>query len=187
MKPVYTILLPNEKAKTYKYITLFILLINCLVFGFVFFNTAGGNMKNISLIGAVISIISLVFFLINLFTGKLPSYRSEISFIILAVCWLILGHYLLALCVSCFAFIGIFTARKFNVLVSETEIVYPSFPVKKYSWHELNQVMLKDNILTIDLANNKLIQAVISKESADGIDEYSFNEFCKKSRLNAKK
>ena len=45
-------------------------------------------------------------------------------------------------------------------------------------WKDISNVVLKDGILTIDLKNNKLIQSVISKESAD-INEREFNLFCK--------
>ena len=174
----YSILLPNEKAKTYRYVTLFILLINCFVFGFIFFNAPGERMKNISLFGAIISVTSLVLFLVNFFTGKIPSYRPGISFIILSIFWFISGNYLFGLCVIFFAVIGFYARKKFEVLFTEDKILYPSFPVRIFLWDEVSNIVLKDNILTIDLKNNKLIQSVIEKESADGVDEKEFNEFC---------
>ena len=176
----YSILLPNEKAKTYSYVTLFILLINCLVFGFVFFNAPDNRIRNISLTATAISLTSLVFFLINFFTGKIPAYRPGISFIILSIFWFILGNYFLGLSVICFAVIGFFARKKFNVLFTEDKITYPSFPQKIYSWKEVSNVVLKDGILTIDLKNNKLIQAVIEQESVEQVDESAFNDFCGK-------
>ena len=175
----YSILLPNEKAKTYSYVTLFILLINCFVFGFVFFNAVDGRTKNISLSGTIISFTSLILFLINFFTKKIPAYRPGISFIILSIFWFILENYLFGFCVICFAVIGFYAKRKFNVVFSEDKITYPSFPKKIFAWDEVSNVLLKDNVLTIDLKNNKLIQAVIEKES-DEVDETEFNEFCRK-------
>lgn len=71
----YSILLPNEKVKTIRFVTLLILLINCFAFRFVYFNMAGRGMTNISLLGALISAGSLVLFLIQFFTGRIPSYR----------------------------------------------------------------------------------------------------------------
>jgi hypothetical protein len=175
----YIILLPNEKLKTYRYITLFILLINCLVFWFVLFNDSGEKIKSILLIGSCISLISFIFFLLSFFTKRLDAFRPEISFFILSICWLVLGNYFLAAGIFFFAVTGFYTAKKFRVVFNADQILYPSFPIKTYLWSEVSNVMLKDNVLTIDLKNNKLIQAVIEKESADAIDEKSFNEYCR--------
>lgn len=176
----YSILLPNEKAKTYQYVTLFILLINCFAFGYVFFNTSGNRLHNISLFGLVIGSGALVLFLINFFTGRLASFRAEIALIISALLWMASGTYLPAACIICFAVIGFYANRPFRVLFSEAGIRYPSFPVKIYSWKEVNNAILKDNVLTIDLANNKLIQVVLEKTVAASVDETAFNAFCKR-------
>ncbi|MDE3145721.1 MAG: hypothetical protein KGL19_16345 [Bacteroidota bacterium] len=58
------------------------------------------------------------------------------------------------------------------------EIVFNSFPQKKYLWKDVANAILKDNILTIDLKNNKLIQKEIDAEISEA-DEKDFNEFCK--------
>ncbi|OIQ97349.1 hypothetical protein GALL_206080 [mine drainage metagenome] len=58
------------------------------------------------------------------------------------------------------------------------EIVFNSFPQKKYLWKDVANAILKDNILTIDLKNNKLIQKEIDAEISEA-DEKDFNEFCR--------
>jgi hypothetical protein len=51
---------------------------------------------------------------------------------------------------------------------------------KKINWNELNRIILKDDILTIDFKNNKLIQVYTDNEEDDeyevGSDE--FNAYC---------
>ncbi len=47
-----------------------------------------------------------------------------------------------------------------------------------YDWDKLENVVLKDNLLTIDFKTNKLVQAEI-EESKDVIEEHNFNRFCK--------
>lgn len=47
-----------------------------------------------------------------------------------------------------------------------------------YDWDKLENVVLKDNLLTIDFKTNKLVQAEI-EESKDIIEEHNFNQFCK--------
>lgn len=174
----YSILLPNEKAKTYQYVTLFILLMNAFAFGYVFFNTIDGKLHNISLVGLITGSLALAFFIVNFFTGKLAAFRAEIALIISALLWMASGTYLPAVCIICFAIIGFYANRPFRVLFSEAGIRYPSFPVKLYSWKEVNNVIIKDKVLTIDLASNKLIQLVLEKSVSDSIDEIAFNAFC---------
>ncbi len=56
-------------------------------------------------------------------------------------------------------------------------IVYPSFPEKNIQWNQLHNVILKDEVLTIDFKNNKLLQAQIDINTIQP-NETSFNIFC---------
>jgi hypothetical protein len=61
---------------------------------------------------------------------------------------------------------------------SKEAITFNTFPFKNYTWQQLKNVMLKDNMLTLDFANNKIIQ----KETETDVlreTETEFNEFCK--------
>jgi hypothetical protein len=57
-------------------------------------------------------------------------------------------------------------------------IVLNSVPSKNYTWSEVINVVLKDNILTLDFKNNRIIQRetedIVSSET-----EKEFNEFCR--------
>ena len=57
------------------------------------------------------------------------------------------------------------------------EIVFNSFPQKKYTWSEVNNAVLKDGLLTIDLKNNTLIQHPVDEAVPQDI-EVEFNSFC---------
>lgn len=52
-----------------------------------------------------------------------------------------------------------------------------AFRVKKFTWEEIQHVILKDGILTIDLKNNHFYQSEVAtlKELSD---ETEFNRFC---------
>ena len=63
------------------------------------------------------------------------------------------------------------------------EISFNSFPRKILLWKDVNNVVLKDGILTIDLKNNTLIQKPLNDE-VDKHIEQEFNEFCKE-QLNS--
>ena len=173
----YTILLPNEKVKTYRIITVIVLLINFLVFGMLLIKATVPHTRTIVWGGMTMSTLSLVFFAINFYTKRL-SFRTEISFILIALFWIMLGKYLVAAFIILFAITGFYTTRKPEVVFSASKIIYPSFPAKIFLWNEVSNVVLKDAVLTIDLKNNKLIQVVI-EEGAEEMEEDAFNQFCR--------
>ncbi|MES2850077.1 MAG: hypothetical protein V4685_13545 [Bacteroidota bacterium] len=47
---------------------------------------------------------------------------------------------------------------------------------KKHSWNSFNNLVLKDNLLTLDFKNNKVLQLEV--EEKENFDEKRFNEFC---------
>jgi hypothetical protein len=71
-----------------------------------------------------------------------------------------------------------FMKRKIKVEVSADAIVIRyALYMRQIRWNELNNVVLKDRMLTIDFKTDKLIQAEIAKESYQ-VDEPAFNSFC---------
>ena len=64
-----------------------------------------------------------------------------------------------------------------TVTINEGQITYPSFPKRKIQWNELNNIILKDGLFTIDFKNDNLIQQMI-EDRAGSINEKEFNEFC---------
>ncbi|MBS1743630.1 MAG: hypothetical protein JST81_11405 [Bacteroidetes bacterium] len=174
----YSIILPNERSKTYAYVTWFVLGMNLFLFASIYFGAVIINIKNVALTATFISLTGCIFLFLQQFNKSLSSFRVEIVFIILSTCWFLIDRYLLALCIFTFAIMGTYSKRAFEIIVSEEGIIYPSFPKKKFSWEEISNVILKDGILTIDLKNNKLMQLSVSKESLD-INEREFNLFCK--------
>jgi hypothetical protein len=53
-------------------------------------------------------------------------------------------------------------------------IMKTNFPKREFDWSVLNNVVLKDYILTLDFKNNKLVQAEIENKD---VDEKEFNSF----------
>lgn len=66
---------------------------------------------------------------------------------------------------------------------SRDGITFNTFPFKNYTWQQVSNVMIKDNMLTIDFTNNKIIQREIEPAELTE-DENEFNEFCREC-LNA--
>ncbi|HLD52258.1 MAG TPA: hypothetical protein VJA82_03045 [Sediminibacterium sp.] len=65
-----------------------------------------------------------------------------------------------------------------EIAFDENEIVFNSFPKKRYEWGALNNVVLKDGLLTLDFKNDKLIQKELESETTKNTEE-EFNAFAK--------
>ena len=85
-----------------------------------------------------------------------------------------------------FGFVGFFANKKPVIIFSDDGIEYPSFPTKKYAWSDVVQVLWKDDILTIDLKDNKLLQFNIEKPFAEGFDVAGFNGWCENCKKTLK-
>ena len=73
-----------------------------------------------------------------------------------------------------------FLKKKPVLLVSEEGITIKKlFTSPAYTWNDFSNVILKDNLLTLDFKSNKLIQVNIDESDAD-MDAAAFNTFCKK-------
>ncbi|NCI46506.1 hypothetical protein [Sediminibacterium soli] len=66
----------------------------------------------------------------------------------------------------------------------EKQVVFNSLPKRMYDWKELNNVVLKDGLLTIDFKNNRIIQKEINEHISDKL-ETDFNDFCRRCLLSA--
>ena len=67
--------------------------------------------------------------------------------------------------------------KKLVVHITNNTIIVPYMFQKEVNWDEVNNVILKDGLLTIDFKNNKLFQHIILNSDED-ISEKEFNDFC---------
>jgi hypothetical protein len=163
--------LKNEKIKAYRTITLLIVILNILVFTFLLFDPT----KRTSALASLIFIF--LYSLYRFYIGRKKQhafYLDEWIFFLLMILWtdavlvsiinmVLFLLYTISLQKSIYEFDSSFIKRR-------------NFPWKKYQWQQLNNVILKDNLLTIDFKSNKLLQAEITN---DDINEKQFNNFAK--------
>ena len=74
-----------------------------------------------------------------------------------------------------FTVIGYFANKEKVIIFSDEGILYPSFPEKSYQWDKVAQVVWKDDILSIDLKNNKLMKFKIDKTFTEKFDSHLFH------------
>ncbi|MBC7903424.1 MAG: hypothetical protein H7Y27_08370 [Gemmatimonadaceae bacterium] len=60
---------------------------------------------------------------------------------------------------------------------SDDKVVINSLIRRRYSWTEFNNVMLRDDLLTLDFKNNRLFQRETVDEESD-VEVDDFNEYC---------
>ena len=174
----FTLILTNDKVKQYQLFALLIILFNCIAFIYLAVTRSDIRFR---CIGVVTWICAL--FVIQHFAkkrGKEFSAKAGAILIIIAI-YLSFKFWWPAAIMAILAMLYIISIRQFILSVSESNIIYPSFPGKTIQWNELNNIIMKDGLLTLDFKNNKLIQVLVSKDKSDtGIDERDFNDFCKK-------
>lgn len=68
---------------------------------------------------------------------------------------------------------------------SNEGVTFNTFPFKHYNWDAVKNVVLKDDIITIDFNNNKIIQREIEPAELTE-EENEFNVFCNQQLKNIK-
>lgn len=168
----FEIELKNEKSKTYTIISWLITCMNML--GFIYFAYAEtGSARVFSISAAVLLLIILIFHRKAIHLNKFDHFA--VAFTIIIVGWILLSSYITAAINFILYIFQDISRRKLLVLVFADRIIYPSFPRKTLLWSDLNNVIVRDGILTIDQQDNRVFQNEIISE----INESDFNEFCR--------
>lgn len=175
----FDIILKNYKIKSYHLIALLIVFLNLSVFIFLLFSD--GYFYN-----AIASLFLLaIYFLYRFYIAKKTETRffiDEFSLFILAGSWVALQNYLAAIGCVVLGILYHFSLQKLELIVDKNSIRKTNFPKSEYTWDVFSNVLIRDNILTLDFNNNRLMQVEIDNEKT--IDEDTFNQFAKE-QLNA--
>ncbi len=165
----------NEKVKSYDRFAVFIFLINAAAI-------AGSLYAGYDKIGSnKLGFISMILLLVVIFIYILAPVKKNKEIIFLAagggifLYWVFTGYWPVGVIMLSLFVLYLVSKRKLTVSVGPDKIIYPAFPKRTIVWNELNNVILKDGLLTIDFKNDKLIQAVIINTETN---EKDFNDFC---------
>src|SRR5258706_8324228 len=170
--PRYVITLKNEKLRTYTVISWLIIALNFV--SFLYIGISGSSrITNLPYFAAGLLLIIFVF----RFVSQREDFENDsisLCYSLVIIAWIVLQYYWAAVIIIFLFLFQDISRRKLLVLIFEDRIVYPSFPKRTILWQDLNNVVLKDGILTIDLKNNKVFQNEILSPAS----EIDFNEFC---------
>lgn len=170
----YAIVLKNEKAKTYPIISWLIVVLNFIAF--LYFGISRSlNIISFPFIAAVL--LTLIFIWLQTIkkNSKIASHKFRFFFPVIILAWISIPFYWATAINFLLFVIQDITARSLTVTFFEDRIIYPSFPERTIPWQQLNNVILKDRILTIDFKNNRIYQ----NEIISNVNEAGFNDFCK--------
>jgi hypothetical protein len=173
MKPMQTIdfFVKNEKVKSYRMIAGIFLLANIAAFAFLSFSEIYQTTAIASLL--VILIFTLVRFL--LYKKNLTkTWIDQWMYILPALCWAFLQFFIPVFICLLMAFLFLSSRKKLHFRVDENGIQKMNLPKQMYVWNLFSNVILKDNLLTLDFKNNHLIQVEV--EPVLQMEESNFNK-----------
>lgn len=170
----FDIVLKNEKIKSYRAIALIVLLLNLAIFILMLFYDAYRYEAASAILLTGIYIFMRLYFIRKYRQGN---YLDQVLFFVLAGCWLGLQNYYMVAALAIVGALYHLSLQKLLFVFTPEKVSKLNFPGKDYSWNSLNNVILKDNILTVDFKNNRLIQAEV--EDPNKIDEKKFNGFAR--------
>jgi hypothetical protein len=170
----FELVLKNEKERSYKRISIILLILNLLGILFITY------LKDFTKWGPLIIAAAAIFVVFASYYLKPKSEKPRLAgaFFLMFIAWLSTDYWMIGTLNIIFLFLNTLALQIPIVSISESQVLYPSFPKKKIYWEELNNLILKDGLLTIDFKSNKIIQQTIAEISVT-IDEKEFNDFCK--------
>lgn len=163
------------------------------------------NTRSIDLLGILISVISLSFFLRELMIGSSAALAAGIGILgmllfltlnyfdlkkgkkvyyakpllIAALVWMKMPYMnILSIVFIALALLEYQAKYAVEIGFSEQEIVINAIIKKRYPWSAFTNVVLKDGLLTMDFANNKLLQKEVLDQEDDDAEEDEFNDWC---------
>jgi hypothetical protein len=179
----YRFELKNEKSGNYRMISQLLVIINLLGFIILLFNREDKIINNIWLLLAILpatgyAILSLVKWVTN---KPMAAFWHRTIFGFCALAWLKEGYWGFSILLVLFAGVDYLIQRRRVIIITEKKIIIPAIIEKIVEWSALNNIIIRDGLITIDFKNNKIIQQPVLRTGED-INEREFNEFCK-SRL----
>ena len=175
----YSFTLKDNNQKAYRLFTWFLFFLHVAAAMFAL-NTNDNKVRlNISILLGFYAIISIVYY----FYRKNPKALETFS-LIMALMYTNFWFQQVGI-IAAIAFVAVYLivtmvkGKTTTVHFSNEEVnLTRVFKTVTFSWTEMDNVILKDNLLTIDFKTNKIIQVEILPNSPM-IDETEFNLFCK--------
>jgi hypothetical protein len=174
----YGYLLKSDKLVSYSRISIIFFALNILSLLLVGYLTPDANQRLYAWAGGGLSLLWLLYVLLRGQSVGNIRMRFTPGYAFLFFLWIKLQFYWAAPVVLLLAVLDYIARRPLLVRFTEQQIDYPSFPPRAIAWTELQNVVLKDGLLTIDFVNNKMLQTEV-EASVSTPEEAEFNAFAR--------
>ncbi|MFT3935376.1 MAG: hypothetical protein QM726_17250 [Chitinophagaceae bacterium] len=172
----YVVTLKNNSRRYIDRFSLLLLAISAILF--LREQYFSNNIKIAYLFGAIAILAIVGYNLYRQKTKQETAFYSSALFIA-AIGWVTMP-YLNWLFIP-FALLGLFERQAKHPLevgFTDTEIAINTLFRKRYKWTDFNNIILKDDLLTLDFKSNRLLQRETIDEEGDA-DEDEFNIYCR--------
>ena len=175
----YNFTLKDNNEKAYRLFIWFLFFLHVVAAGiFALYATDKNVRLSIYILLGFYALISSVYFFLRK-RKKAFEMFSLIMALLYANFWLKhVGVIALFIFIALFLFVTVVQRKKVTILFSDKDIrVSGVLKTIIYPWAELEHVILKDGLLSINFKSDKLIQCEIAEQS-EVINEIEFNRFC---------
>lgn len=152
----FRFIIKNEKYKLYRRIAAFIFLLLALAFFYASMSAVSSFQRFLLiLVGSLLFINTLYAFF-----SKNESDRSYIGlYLIAAMVWFTeIGGLFPPLILIVLMVLQLLAQTRISLSVSREGVILKSYSENEYTWNEIENMVLRDGLLTVNLSNNKMIQ-----------------------------
>ncbi len=93
-----------------------------------------------------------------------------------AINWLANFYWLPGIGMAFITYLFVQALRPITIIFFSDNVKFNTFPARSYSWNQIDQVILRDQILTLNFCNNRFIQHSVLTDSNFNVNQ--FNQFC---------
>jgi hypothetical protein len=98
--------------------------------------------------------------------------------LVAALCWLMEKEYGISVLILTLGLFEYLVNRDTTCTIDKNGIYFNNLPPRRYAWKDVENLILKDGILTIDQKNNRIFQLDLSEEKLN-FKEEELNEYCR--------
>ncbi len=178
----YVVILKRDHARKTDLVSLLLIIFSILVFGYVQIQSGVNGFRSLAMI---ILLIGLIMNLAALRKGKEMQFRTWLFVAGILwigmpfLQWMLVPFFILAL-------LEIQAKYPLEIGFCQESVVINSLFKKKIPWSELQSVIIKDGLLTLDFRNNKLFQKeVLDDDEPDALED-EFNDYCRSKLVNSR-
>jgi len=178
--PAYELILLNNNRRSLRVFFWFLFFLQVTAAGAViYFSTNEKEIESALSFAIIYLLFIILWFALRKTKYTLLNHNFVLQFVYL-IFWLQHGGIFPAiLCAAVLILAALLARKKSRVTVTAGAVkLFMGFSTRSYDWPAIDNLLLKDHLLTIDLENNHFFQAEIDPESY-GVEEEGFNRFCK--------